>query len=179
MLSDHRLSIIFDNWNEFWDCADSRRYSPWLPSGSTIWYLSLLWWIYDTPQAGLLQIFRTRLPWKEPSWYVMTHSSVCTRWNSTWASHRVSVHLDPSRQSMLQFQLPGNIFWGKSSKTHTIIYEKNFFREHRVHLPAWNQPSILLVPTEAASPSKEFIAQREVLGTLTTENTDTKIECIK
>ena len=77
--------------------------------------VSVLWWIYDTPQARLLQIFRTRLPWKEPSWCVMTHSSVCTRWNSTWASHRVSVHLDPSRQSMLQFQLPGNIFWGKSS----------------------------------------------------------------
>lgn len=135
--------------------------------------VSVLWWIYDTPQARLLQIFRTKLPWKEPSWCVMTHSSVCTRWNSTWASHKVSAHLDPSRQSMLQFQLPGNIFWGKSSKTHTTIQEKKKknFREYRVGFTCQHE-----IFTQASSlyPQKqpllvEFITQREVLGTLTTE----------
>lgn len=131
--------------------------------------VSVLWWIYDTPQARLLQIFRTKLPWKEPSWCVMTHSSVCTRWNSTWASHKVSAHLDPSRQSMLQFQLPGNIFWGKSSKTHTTIQEKKKKLQRiqgRVHLPAWNlYPSILLVPTKAASPSRVYHSKRGIGNT--------------
>lgn len=38
-----------DDWNEFWDCWVSWRYSVWLPSAPNIWDIPGLWCIYNIP----------------------------------------------------------------------------------------------------------------------------------